>query len=325
MLVGAYVFTDIRQLINVIQAYPQEARADAIINVYTCPKSIINMEGGSLQYAGQDTPYYLQQEINKPNSLKGYVPKNNKLLTFPYCYLSVSNNNGSSNNYQYELFNEIGMYPNKCVFNIAGVPVVGASIKCSPLNYKNTQEYNTQEEGLMCGKFPTLSWSKDEYTNWLTQNAVNLGLGVTNEIVGGVMNPSASGLISSVSGIAGILANVYQHSLTPNSAKGNTNGGDINTCSNNNTFIFSQMCIKPEFARIIDDYFSMFGYKTNLVKMPNITGRKNWNYVKTIDCNFSGNIPQTDINIIKAMFNAGCTLWHNPNTIYDYSQPNNIV
>ena len=69
----------------------------------------------------------------------------------------------------------------------------------------------------------------------------------------------------------------------------------------------------------------MFGYKINRVKVPNITGRSNWNYVKTINCNFDGDIPQTDLNIIRAMFNNGTTLWHNANTMYDYNNSNNIV
>ena len=85
------------------------------------------------------------------------------------------------------------------------------------------------------------------------------------------------------------------------------------------------MSIKNEYARIIDRYFSLFGYKVNDVKLPNITGRTNWNYVKTIDCNFSGNIPQPDLEVIKSMFNNGVTLWHNPATMYNYNNTNNIV
>ena len=69
----------------------------------------------------------------------------------------------------------------------------------------------------------------------------------------------------------------------------------------------------------------MFGYKVNKLKVPNITGRENWNYVKTIDCNFDGNIPQAHLNIIKAMFNSGVTLWHNPNAMYNYNLSNNII
>ena len=85
------------------------------------------------------------------------------------------------------------------------------------------------------------------------------------------------------------------------------------------------MSIKSEYARQIDNYFTMFGYQINLVKLPNITGRTNWNYVKTINCNFDGDIPQRDLLIIRGMFNSGITLWHNPSVMYDYTQSNSIV
>ena len=81
-----------------------------------------------------------------------------------------------------------------------------------------------------------------------------------------------------------------------------------------------------EFAKIIDDYFSMYGYKINEIGIPNITGRENWNYVKTINCNFDGDgIPQTDMETIRKMFDNGVTFWHNPSTMYNYNNSNNIV
>ena len=82
---------------------------------------------------------------------------------------------------------------------------------------------------------------------------------------------------------------------------------------------------KQPLAKRCDDYLSMFGYKINDVKIPNLTGRTNWNYIKTIGCNFEGDIPQMYLNKIKEIFNSGITLWHNPNTMYDYSQNNTIV
>lgn len=115
---------------------------------------------------------------------------------------------------------------------------------------------------------------------------------------------------------------IYEHSLIPNSAKGNTNGGDINSSSNCNTFYFYQFSIKQEFAKIIDDFFSMYGYKVNQVKLPNINGRTNWNYVKTLNANILGDIPQNDLQELKNIFDNGVTLWHNPNTFLDYSQNN---
>ena len=113
--------------------------------------------------------------------------------------------------------------------------------------------------------------------------------------------------------------------MTPPQVEGNINCGDVVTASGNNDFHFEVRSIKKEMAQIIDSYFSMYGYKTNAVKIPNITGRTNWNYVKTINCNIEGNIPQMDLQKIKEMFNKGVTLWHNSTTFLDYTQSNTIV
>ena len=66
-------------------------------------------------------------------------------------------------------------------------------------------------------------------------------------------------------------------------------------------------------------------YKINEVKIPNLTGRSNWNYVKTIDCNIIANVPQVDLQEIKSLFDNGITLWHKTSNFLDYSQNNNIV
>ena len=58
------------------------------------------------------------------------------------------------------------------------------------------QKVNEQneEEGIMAGKFPTLSWSEDLYTNWLTQNGVNLSVGISKEVLGTSAGKSDLGL-----------------------------------------------------------------------------------------------------------------------------------
>ena len=326
---GAYVCSTIGEVVNILQAFATRGKSDAVYNLYMIPASMITNTSSSLQYSGQNSPNTDTKTITKVNTINGYTPINKKLLTFPFNYMLISNNNGSSNILHYERFSG-----NTCNFTIKGVPTVGGSIKIIPTNYDNN--LNSEEEGLIAGKLPTLNWSDDEYTNWLTQNSVNIGLGIASSgltIAGGIgmmatgggAVAGASGVVSGAMAIANELGAVYQHSLQPNSAKGNVNGGDINVCDHKNGFYFYKMSIKEEYARIIDNYFSMFGYKINRVKIPNITGRSNWNYVKTINCNFDGNIPQTDLNIIRAMFNNGTTLWHNPSTIYDYSNSNNIV
>lgn len=246
---------------------------------------IIGTDTGN--YAGQSTPAYLSKNVTKPTTLNGYTPKNKKLLTFPYCYVNLSNNNGTSNSYAYELFNSDDSIPNNQVmFNFKGVPSIGASIKATPYNYKLIDEDN-EDEGISGGKYPTLGWSQDAFTNWLTQNAVNIGLGLASNllsIVGGIAtgNPisATGGLISGSMGIASQLGQIYEHSLVPNTAKGNVNVGDINICSDANSFYIYQMSIRQEYAQIIDDYFTRFGYKINRVKLPNINNRPYWNYLE---------------------------------------------
>ena len=85
---------------------------------------------------------------------------------------------------------------------------------------------------------------------------------------------------------------------------------------------FSIFTIKRQFAERIDKYFDMFGYLTNLVKLPNLNNRPSWNYVKTAGCNIIGEFPQIDLQAIKNIFDNGVTLWHNPSTFLDYSQNN---
>ena len=67
--------------------------------------------------------------------------------------------------------------------------------------------------------------------------------------------------------------------LEPDQMKGQANG-DL-TSYGRMTFTEYDMSIKAEVARSIDNYFSMFGYRTDKMKVPNITGRANWNFVQT--------------------------------------------
>lgn len=318
---GAYICENINQLVNIIQTYG-EGRNDAIIQVYLVPKCFVANTDSDLRYEGQGSPLWIQKVINKPTSLNGYTPKNKKLLTFPYCYLNVSNNNGITNSYMYELFNQ-----GNAIFNIKGVPSVGGSIKCIPYQYKIGGENNNEDEGIMAGKYPTLSWSEDAYTNWLTQNAVNLGLGLTSNLIsiaGGIASGNGIGLITGSMGIASQIGQVYEHSLVPYTAKGNTNGGDINVCSSSQGFYFYQMSIRQEYAKIIDDYFTRYGYKINRITTPNIIGRPYWNYVEiggSEDIGY-GDVPSKYMDIINDACRRGVTIWHNHINLGNYSLNN---
>jgi hypothetical protein len=113
--------------------------------------------------------------------------------------------------------------------------------------------------------------------------------------------------------------------MTPDNIRGNIATGDVILSMKQYGFTYRKMSIKYEYARIIDEYFSMFGYKVNTCKIPQFTSRRNWNYIRTRGIAIEAQIPQADLQSIKDIFNNGVTMWHNPSTFMDYSQSNNIV
>ena len=70
------------------------------------------------------------------------------------------------------------------------------------------------------------------------------------------------------------------------------------------------MSVTAQMAKTIDDFFTMYGYATHKIKLPNITGRSNWNFVKTVNCSLHGSCVTDDINFLQTMFNRGVTFWH---------------
>ena len=330
-------FQDLKTLIT---QYTTNAKADAIKCLFLYPSKLVSYNSTSHLVTGNSTAKYnyinessagtLNSDMDLTNSLDNYTPVNNKLRTFPYSFIQVFNNGGSDAIYRYEDFYTIANGEKTLVsnpqFRIQGCVTPSGSIRLTPRNYKGI--YTNSEEGLNMAKFPVCNWATDVFTNWLTQNGVNIGLSVAGSIVSGVagaVTGNAIGVAGGILGIANTLGEVYKESLTPPQVEGNINCGDVVTASGQNDFHFEVRSIKKEMAKIIDDYFSMYGYKTNSLKIPNITGRTNWNYVKTINCNIEGDIPQEDLQKIKDMFNQGVTLWHNPSTFLDYTQSNAII
>lgn len=268
--------------------------------------------------------------ISRPSTLNGYTPKNGKLFTFPYSYITVDNNAGECITERFENFANSAS-PS---YYMGGSLGQGCSIKLAPIGYKG-QQANAENftEGLPAMKYPICGWASDYYTNWLTQNAINIpltvastlgSLGLAAATGGGSLAATGGALLSAGSQIGNLLSEQYKASLVPDQAHGNTNCSDVNVAWNQ-CFTVKCMSIKYEYAKIIDDYFSMYGYKVNELKLPNVTGRRNWNYVKTVGCYIEADIPQEDLQSIKEMFNNGVTFWHNTNTFADYSQNNDII
>lgn len=334
-----------QKLDELIGYYATAGKLDYIQSIFMVPKTLLYFnnttqiayfvsDGKSIPYIKAGTGAYefiTPVTININSTINGYTPKNKKLFTREYNNIILTNNCGTDVVMAYEDFTS-----NTPKFTCLGSITPGCSIKCIPLNYRllsDSSSYKSYNYGISGAKFPVCSWTGDTFTNWLTQNGVNVGLqvagGVLTAAAGVAMAPTTVGASLAVArgvlGVANTLGSVYQHSIVPEQTSGNINSGDITWSSGKSIFTVYPTCIRQEYARIIDNYFSMYGYKINRLKTPNITGRRNWNYIKTIDANIEAYIPQQDLQKIKDMFNNGVTLWHNSATFLDYSQNNDII
>ena len=274
------------------------------------------------------SPEKFNTEIDKITSFSDYTPKNNKCFVYPYNYLFVSNNQGSNNIYKYEDFNT-----EKCVFENQFSIAIGGSGRIVPKNYKGMA--TNDDEALALGKYPTCAWSSDAFTNWLTQNSVNMavslgltaGAVVTTIATVGTTVPALTGAVMSVAGnIGNQIGQFYQASLLPNINGGQANGDVIWAC-NRNMFTFRQMRVKTEYLKIIDDYFTRFGYAVKSLAMPNITGRKYWNYVEigaSEEIGY-GEVPAKYMDTINNACRRGVTIWHNHANLGNFNLDNSII
>ena len=332
---GLYYFgcMSLEQARLIVRYYDSQNKGDSIVAIFLAPKEFFSGSkkvtgGGKTIYIPANSPYLARMldatTITRPSSLNGYTPKNAKLFTYPFSYVYVSNNAGIDTTFRYEDFANASPK-----FYMAGVLGQGCNIKLCPISYKGyTTDAEVFEYGVTGAKYPICAWVSDYYTNWVTQNAVNNGLSVASGLLSAGVNASYGNYVGSatslLSSVGGVMAAHYQAKVHPDQARGNTNCSDLLPAWER-YFTVDCMSVRSEVARTIDDFFTMFGYKVNRVKIPNITGRRNWNYVKTIGCYIEADIPQTDLEQIKDMFNRGVTFWHNPSTFVDYSQNNDII
>lgn len=315
-----------------LQLLANEGKIDAVSSMFLAPKFLFSTTNEPTE--GPISPFTSMRSYNvligKQKTLDGYTPKNKKLLTFPYNYLLVDNGTGGTAEYHYEDFKEDseGTTGDNCNFKVIGTLTPGCSIRMIPQYYKGTNY--CEVEGLNLGKFPQCNWATDQFTNWLTQNGINIatqivgaGISIAGGIASGGLGLAVAG--GSIMSVANTIGEVYKASRVPPQTSGNVNSGDIITSSGANTFHFYGMSIKKEYAQIIDEYFSKYGYKVNRVKVPNKNHRQAWWYTKTIDTLISGDIPVEACEKIKEIYEKGITFWSNPATYKNYTMSNGIV
>lgn len=333
-----YIIADsIRDSALLIQQYANKGLLDNIVNVFYVPKHNVNITSGGwialedyptaswAMIASSENPTVFDTlQFHRAIELEdSYEPHNKKLLSYPFCYIQADNNVGGTAIYKYEYFN-YDVLENASI-GIYGVINPGCSIKAVPIDYKNVSlNFN---ESLTCGKLPICSWSGDTYTNYMTQQSINNAVKIGTIIADFATEEYEKGILNTAS----FVSEVYQKQLTPYQVSGNTNSTDIVFSLGEVGLSLYHMCIRKEFAIICDDYFTKYGYKINNLKIPNITGRRYFNYVQigsdddigysTVD---TYSVPASSMDIINNIYRKGVTVWHEHVHVGNYDVDNDL-
>lgn len=310
--------------------------AEGVVALFMLP-----LESWTSMYATRMT---FDIRTNGSYLIGSYRPRNKKLLCYPYNLLYITNNQGNDAEFRWEDFST----PIACPFDVWGNISPNGGLVLAPRQYKGYVGQNPDESMQLTG-FPMCSWSNDAYKAWVAQNAGTLGasvVGLAAQWATAIANPATAilentlgngqsdihgawmfepnkpvnlnpgrGLIGATLGAVG---QVYDHKRKPPQSHGNGNTS-LTYQAGNLSFFFYSKHIKEEYAEIIDAFLDMYGYKVNMVGVPNRNARPCWTYIKTIGCAVDGLIPADDAKQIQSIFDKGIRFWNSSATFGVYS------
>lgn len=307
-------------------------RPDAVVSMYTAPRQAVNWviaDGGSCvndHVGASNDPYPITfDKITDSALIDGYKPRNNKMYTYPYNFLNIDNGKGDSMTLRYEFFNTVKtLQPQVNVyFNL----LAPANVVIQPRNYKGV-EANIHNESLTLDNYPLCCWSIDSWQAWLSQTVLPYAGSAVGVV--GTAGLSAMGMVAPVAvvgaGAAAIgmaVSGGYRAAIGAEITKGNFNGGNTSVANNIQSFFVGRMSVSENYARVIDDYFTRYGYAQKRVMTPIRDARAKWTYIKTIGCTISGTIPADSEKKIQSIYDNGITFWINPSEVgnFDLNNP----
>lgn len=278
--------------------------------------------------------------ISDNDTIDGYAPKNKKLYTYPYTFCNVNNGKGSDINLRYEFWATITGTSNHRLTMLCtrSMPV---TIQVRPFSYKGEDYLHTSSDGMSTDTFVELSGqpmgsnSIDSYESWRAQNEANItGTGIKTGIGAGVAiaagiataNPLAvvGGVTSIMDAVVSTGQSAYNASIASDRFSGALSGSAVNYDTDVDGFYYRRLSVNRQFARAIDNFFTLYGYSQMKVAVPNRHARTRYTYVRTAGFNPIANIPQDARRYISARYDAGIRFWvdHESNDFCNYSLDN---
>lgn len=297
---------------NVISAGYQST----IIQVFTIPKIFAP--------SGTDSRVQTTRELpSLPTKFGNYTPVNNRLYSSPFVDYVVYAPTGDKMVLHPELFSD---YEHR-ILTFSGNQSVTPQIMCIPTNYKITGGIN-KTEGFTINYGIKGSFMYDAYQaeiasygvgqiggnilKW-TPRLLSSATGSAQSIsplVGAesLAFSNVSSALSGVGSVVGTVADVLKETHDTSELSGSSGGSVLWSQQILDTFVQVRQ-VREEYARIADNYFSMFGYKVCRLKVPNIATRPSWNFVKCSTVTLTGAIPSDAEELIMSVLKKGVTFW----------------
>ena len=299
-----------------------------IIGLFTVPPMFNHMEVG--QDANElvintGSIYYPSTSIYG-GTFDGYTPKNNKMYTYPYNKLKIQNSFAEVKEYKFELF---GFENNGSIkFTDVEAAVPKPSLILFPADYAGNQA--NVEEAIAIGDYPEGAFTGDSFQMWLHQGMIQDIASIATAGVAATIIPESSDMVGRNIGVRNLFStvnNTIAHAIqaveAPDPLYGNLNSKAA-YYAHPGGFSFKIKTERPVYsqAKMIDDYFTRFGYAQNKIMTVDTYTRTHWTYTKTLDCTIVGSVPADDMSKIRAIFNNGITWWINPSEIGNFTLDN---
>lgn len=314
-----YNATDTEGIKNKLNAYIK--KPESIIGMYMLPVlasgSVIPSGGIKVTYSTSPTNLSLEgNAITGTEDLDGYIPKNKKLYTYPYNFFAVFTPE-KNENYRYEFFEE-----NKPKFKIEVPMLQPLQVRLYPSGYKGVGENTT--DSLIISGYPQCGWSNDSFKTWLAQNTIPIVKSTIGAVGGVAMNLAGIPTVVGLDGVKNLISSGYQASQKADLIKGNVASGNIAVATKTQTFYGARMSVSKNYAVVIDNYFTRYGYAQNKIMKPKFNVRAHWTYIKTNGVVVKGGGPASSLRNIANILNNGITFWKNAEEIGNYELDNSI-